>query len=65
MRHYLYLLLCLPFCAFSATTEPEKPAVGIEKVSPIEDLMREHGVLDRLLLIYPQRRKTHPFMGGM
>jgi hemerythrin-like domain-containing protein len=54
MRHNLYLLLCLPFCVFSVATEPEKPAGGIEKVSPVEDLMREHGVLDRLLLIYEE-----------
>ena len=32
-----------------ATTEAGKPA---EEVSPPEDLMREHGVLKRILLIY-------------
>ena len=52
MRYFLYLLLCLPLCAFSATIE--KKEIGVEKVSLVEDLMREHGVLDRLLLIYEQ-----------
>lgn len=52
MRCFLYLILCLPLCAFSATIE--KSEVGVERVSPVEDLMREHGVLDRLLLIYEE-----------
>jgi hypothetical protein len=26
----------------------------VEEVSPVEDLMREHGVLERLLLIYDE-----------
>jgi len=33
------------------SAESEKPK-GDEGVSPAEDLMREHGVLNRLLLIY-------------
>ncbi|HEX5220693.1 MAG TPA: hemerythrin domain-containing protein [Verrucomicrobiae bacterium] len=35
-------------CAASQAAEPE------EEVSPAEDLMREHGVLNRLLLIYEE-----------
>lgn len=33
-------------------TDPNKP--GIEEVSPVEDLMREHGGLNRILLIYEE-----------
>jgi len=39
------------------STEPEKDQKGTakeENVSPAEDLMREHGVLDRVLLIYEE-----------
>lgn len=67
MRYFLYLLLCLPLCAFSATIE--KKEIGVEKVSLVEDLMREHGVLDRLLLIYQEiiRRidTNQPFSAGL
>jgi hemerythrin-like domain-containing protein len=34
--------------------EPAKRAGGGEEVSPAEDLMREHGVLRRLLLVYEE-----------
>ena len=40
-------VLTLPGCARS-----EKVAAGKEDVSAVEDLMREHGVLRRLLVIY-------------
>jgi hemerythrin-like domain-containing protein len=35
-----------------AWAENEKPGEHAEEVTPPEDLMREHGVLDRVLLIY-------------
>lgn len=45
MKKILFLFLFLsPLCVFSAQME--------EEVSANEDLMREHGVLNRLLLIY-------------
>jgi len=34
----------------------EGPAKGVVEVSPIEDLMREHGLLDRILLLYDEVR---------
>jgi hemerythrin-like domain-containing protein len=36
----------------AAATPPEKR--GEEEVSPLEDLMREHGLLNRILLIYDE-----------
>jgi hemerythrin-like domain-containing protein len=42
-------------CGRSSQTGPEQESSstkGDEEVSPAEDLMREHGVLDRILLIY-------------
>ena len=38
--------------AFAATREKEQHSEKEPEVTPPEDLMREHGVLDRLLLIY-------------
>ena len=39
----------------SRANEAKKPtATKAEEVSPVEDLMREHGVLDRVLLIYEE-----------
>ncbi len=38
--------------AGSATEEKKEAPAGEEEVSPAEDLMREHGVLKRILLIY-------------
>jgi len=35
-----------------AGERPREPANGKEEVTPPEDLMREHGVLDRVLLLY-------------
>src|SRR5690348_6814154 len=51
--------LALPLSALSAQTKtpPAKPAAKKEKkedVSTNEDLMREHGVLNRILLIYDE-----------
>jgi hemerythrin-like domain-containing protein len=44
-------------CGRSSQTGPEQKSgstKGEEEVSPAEDLMREHGVLDRILLIYEE-----------
>jgi hemerythrin-like domain-containing protein len=44
-------------CGRSSQTGPEPKSGSIkgeEDVSPAEDLMREHGVLDRILLIYEE-----------
>jgi hemerythrin-like domain-containing protein len=40
-----------------AWAENEKPGEQAEEVTPPEDLMREHGVLDRVLLIYDAASK--------
>ena len=45
------LLLPMPAFATTQKSTPEK-GKGAEDISPAEDLMREHGVLNRLLLIY-------------
>jgi hemerythrin-like domain-containing protein len=43
----------LPNCATAARPEEKKPSgKTAEDVSPGEDLMREHGVLKRILLVY-------------
>jgi hemerythrin-like domain-containing protein len=53
MRIAFLCVFCFPLMAFGAGAPPEPPAtIGVEEVSPVEDLMREHGVLDRILLIY-------------
>jgi hemerythrin-like domain-containing protein len=48
----------LQACGASRETEPEQPKGSAkapeEEVSPAEDLMREHGVLDRVLLVYEE-----------
>lgn len=54
VRHFLFLGLSLPLLAFSQDNPSEKATNGIEEVSPTEDLMREHGVLNRILLIYDE-----------
>lgn len=47
--------LVLAASAMSISQEPEEGAGKIvEEVSPPEDLMREHGVLNRILLIYEE-----------
>lgn len=45
----IFLFLC-PLSLLLATSD--KQARKVEEISPIEDLMREHGLLSRLLLIY-------------
>jgi hemerythrin-like domain-containing protein len=37
-----------------ADEKPNESKIGIEEVSPVEDLMREHGGLNRILLIYDE-----------
>ena len=51
------LLAAMP--ALTASPEPKakgKPEDGEEDVTPAEDLMREHGVLKRVLLVYDEVR---------
>jgi hemerythrin-like domain-containing protein len=45
--------LTLPGCA-----RPQGVAAGKEEVSAVEDLMREHGVLRRLLVVYRETART-------
>jgi hemerythrin-like domain-containing protein len=35
-------------------SEKKENKMGVEEVSPVEDLMREHGALNRILLIYDE-----------
>ena len=43
---------CLTGCASMNADKTKAPGEGEEEVSPAEDLMREHGVLKRVLLTY-------------
>jgi hemerythrin-like domain-containing protein len=55
MKSYsLFLCLSLPVLALAQDTQSKSTSIGVEMVSPTEDLMREHGVLDRILLIYEE-----------
>ncbi|PJD97980.1 MAG: hemerythrin [Parachlamydia sp.] len=45
------ILLSTPYIVFS---EAERKEMEQEEVAPDEDLMREHGILNRLLLIYQE-----------
>jgi hemerythrin-like domain-containing protein len=65
--------LALPALAFAAQQKPlpnekERPK-GDEGISPVEDLMREHGVLNRILLIYDEHLRLlsakQPFDGSV
>lgn len=48
----------LPF--YSLADDKNENKVGVEEVSPVEDLMREHGGLNRILLIYDEAlRRFH------
>jgi hemerythrin-like domain-containing protein len=63
-RHFIFLGLLLPSLAIAKENDhlTKKAEDKIEEVSPNEDLMREHGVLSRILLIYEeiiQRIDTH------
>jgi hemerythrin-like domain-containing protein len=48
------LLSALPALAVSAAARPRRRAEAEEEISAPEDLMREHGVLNRILLIYEE-----------
>lgn len=54
MKKYCFMFLGLIFPMFVSGNEisAEKIKYGVEYVSLVENLMKEHGVLDRLLLIY-------------
>lgn len=56
MRTFLSLLLTflfIPYIVFSSQDAAKQP-IEQEEVSANEDLMREHGILNRLLLIYQE-----------
>lgn len=53
MKHFHLLLMCALTTSIPAYSENNK-AVEQEEVSANEDLMREHGILNRLLLIYQE-----------
>lgn len=44
----------LPLLLSTSLNAQDQSQIGVEMVSPTEDLMREHGVLDRILLIYEE-----------
>jgi len=58
MKNFLFMLLislafpCLSFTAQQSTNGNQ--SMEQEEVSPNEDLMREHGILNRLLLVYQE-----------
>lgn len=55
-RFYVLLLMAIfPALLFSESTqEKNENSKGVAEVSPTEDLMREHGILNRILLIYEE-----------
>jgi len=57
--------LLSPFALVQQKPEEKAKDKSDEKISPAEDLMREHGVLNRILLIYDEHLKMltekHPF----
>ena len=66
--------LAVPSLAFAATQEKSTPKEkdsdkSAEEISPAEDLMREHGVLNRILLIYDEHLRflaaKKPFDGSV
>ena len=61
--------LLSPFALAQQKPEDKGKDKGDEKISPAEDLMREHGVLNRILLIYDEHLKMlaekHPFDGSI
>ena len=61
--------LVSPFALAQQKPEEKEQNKGDEKISPAEDLMREHGVLNRILLIYDEHLKMltekHPFDGSI
>jgi len=64
--------ITVPVLAFATQQKPaeqSEKAKGDEGISPAEDLMREHGVLNRILLIYDQHlhllSAKQPFDGSV
>ncbi len=58
MRPFFLLAVTTPFLALiPCLAEVVDKTIGVVEVSPVEDLMREHGVLERLLLIYDELGK--------
>src|SRR4051812_18631507 len=54
-RHILAAgALLLPATVFGKPPTPTPTKEKEEEVTPLEDLMREHGVLDRILLVYDE-----------
>lgn len=51
-RFFIFFLFAIPLLALADIPKSEENPV--EEISPIEDLMREHGVLNRILLIYEE-----------
>jgi hemerythrin-like domain-containing protein len=66
MKHItLICAILLPFQFFGKEAQEEhrvqaKETLGVKEVTPVEDLMREHGVLRRGLLIYEELLKKLP-----
>lgn len=56
MRWGGFALLAVPASAADKKEDEEKNEPEAMKVLPAEDLMREHGVLDRIMLIYDAAR---------
>ena len=55
-RYVAILLVFSLFCLYPGRGGCQQPQqkTGVEETTAVEDLMREHGVLDRLLLIYQE-----------
>lgn len=59
MKYFTWIILIallFPLIAFFVQTS-QNEAVKEEEISPTEDLMREHGILNRLLLVYQEIAK--------
>jgi hemerythrin-like domain-containing protein len=73
LRHSSIASASLLAPAFAAVQQKSIPDTdkpnGDEGISPVEDLMREHGVLNRILLIYDEHLRMlaakHPFDGSV
>jgi hemerythrin-like domain-containing protein len=49
----------------SALEKRSRTKMGVEEVSPVEDLMREHGALNRILLVYEESLRRIRVREGM
>ncbi len=54
---YVPTVLTLPIFSIVSTTNPAQAAQSSATLSPIENLMRAHGILDRAMLIYDDIRQ--------